>query len=59
MKRNITKSGDSNLDRRAIRQAERERRLAAMQDGRRERAHTFTDRRKEAARKACRGRVTL
>ena len=41
-------------DRRAIRQAERAARIDALRDGRRERAHTFTDRRKESARQACR-----
>lgn len=37
--------------------ARRAERVAAMRDGRRERAVTFTDRRKEASRKACRGRI--
>lgn len=31
--------------------------VEAMRDGRRERAATFTDRRREASRNACRGRV--
>ena len=31
--------------------------VAALRDGKRQRAVTFTDRRKEASRKACRGRV--
>ena len=31
--------------------------VAALRDGKRQRATTFTDRRKEASRKACRGRV--
>jgi len=30
----------------------------ALRDGRRQRAATFTDRKKQASRKACRGRVT-
>lgn len=30
--------------------------VAALRDGKRQRAATFTDRRKEASRKACRGR---
>ena len=30
----------------------------ALRDGRRQRAATFTDRKKQADRKACRGRVT-
>jgi hypothetical protein len=41
----------------AMRRAEREQRVAAMAEGRRERAVTFTDRKKERNRKACRGRV--
>ena len=32
--------------------------VAALRDGKRQRAATFTDRRKEASRRACRGRVT-
>lgn len=38
-------------------EARRAERVAAMRDGRRERAATFADRRKEASRRACRGRV--
>ena len=57
MKRNQIKTGDAAADRKAVRHAERERRLAAMADGRRERAVTFADRRKAANQKACRGRV--
>ena len=34
----------------------RNERLTALRDGRKERAVTFTDRRKEASRKACRGK---
>lgn len=33
--------------------------VAEMREGRRQRAATFTDRRKEADRKACRGRVSI
>ncbi|MFZ4431592.1 MAG: hypothetical protein ACOYOQ_00195 [Microthrixaceae bacterium] len=47
----------SKADLKAIRRAERERRLAALRDGRRQRSVTFKDRKKEAARKACRGRI--
>lgn len=38
----------------ATRIADREARLDAMRDGRRQTAHTFVDRKKEAARRACR-----
>ena len=38
------------------REARREAIVADLRDGRRQRAATFTDRRKEASRKACRGR---
>lgn len=38
------------------RQARREAIVADLRDGRRQRAARFTDRRKEASRKACRGR---
>lgn len=33
--------------------------VAELRDGRRQRAATFTDRKKEQNRKACRGRVTI
>lgn len=33
--------------------------VAEIREGRRQRAVTFTDRRKEASRKACRGRVAI
>lgn len=33
--------------------------MAEMRDGRRQRATTFTNRRKEADKKACRGRVSF
>jgi hypothetical protein len=39
---------------RAARVADRKDRLDAMRDGRRQTAHTFVDRKKEAARRACR-----
>lgn len=42
----------------AAREAERASRLAAMRDGRKIRSVTFTDRKKDANRKACRGRVS-
>jgi len=41
----------------AIRRAQREAYVAALREGRRERAATFTDRRREASRKACRGPI--
>ena len=43
----------------AMRAAERERRVQALREGRVQRAVTFTDRRKQASRNACRGRVIL
>jgi len=42
----------------AARKAERAERVAALRDGRKLRAATFTDRKREYARSACRGRVT-
>lgn len=41
-------------ERRMLRQLNWERNVAEMRDGRRDRATTFTDRRKEASRSACR-----
>lgn len=41
----------------AIHRVEREQRVAAMAEGRRQRAVTFTDRKKDRNRKACRGKV--
>jgi len=41
----------------AMRYVERQRRVAALRDGRRQRAATFTDRRKQASKNACRGQV--
>ena len=41
----------------AMRRAAWEDRLADERDGRRQRAATFTDRKRESSRKACRGRV--
>lgn len=38
----------------AMRRAARADRVSALREGRRERATTFTDRKKEASRKACR-----
>lgn len=40
-----------------MRRANREIELAALRDGRRTRAATFTDRKKEANRKACRNKA--
>lgn len=57
MKRNQIKTGATAADRKAMRHAERERRLAAMADGRLERAATFKDQKKADNRNACRGRV--
>lgn len=42
----------------AARRAAWEQSVQEMRDGRRQRAATFTDRRKETARRACRGRVS-
>jgi hypothetical protein len=39
----------------ATRIAERNARVAAMRDGRRQTSHKFVDRKKEASRRACRG----
>lgn len=41
----------------AARRAARDEYVAAMRDGVRFRAQTFTDRKREASRKACRGRA--
>lgn len=41
----------------AMRRANREVYVQAMREGRRQRAATFTDRKKEQNRKACRGKV--
>ena len=41
----------------AMRQAERAERVAALADGRKQRAHTFADRKKVAAKRACRDRL--
>ena len=41
-------------ERRVLRQLNWERNVAEMRDGRRDRSVTFTDRRKEASRTACR-----
>ena len=38
----------------ALRKAQRDEKVQAMREGRRQRASVFTDRRKEASRKACR-----
>ena len=43
--------------RKARRASARNAELADLRDGRRNRATTFTDRRKEASRRACRGKV--
>lgn len=43
-------------DTKAIRRGTRENVLSALRDGRKVRATTFTNRKKEQARKACRGR---
>ena len=40
----------------AARRAERAERVAALAEGRKQRAHTFADRRKVADKKACRDR---
>jgi hypothetical protein len=54
----MSKSKKHHIDTRAItRRAAWEASVAEMREGRRQRAVTFTDRRKEAARRACRGRV--
>jgi len=39
------------------RRADRERRMAALADGRKTRSVTFTDRKKESNRRECRGKV--
>ena len=44
--------------RKARRASARQVELADLRDGRRNRATTFTDRKKEASRRACRGKVT-
>lgn len=41
------------------RRADREVRMAALADGRKQRAVTFTDRKKAASRNACRGRMAF
>lgn len=52
---------DSNLNQlvMATRRAERAERVEALREGRKLRATRFTDRRKEASRKACRGKVAV
>ena len=54
MKKNKKDSNISTIVR-ATRIADREARVAAMGDGRRQTAHKFVDRKKEASRRACRG----
>jgi hypothetical protein len=41
----------------AMRKAERAERVAALAEGRKQRAHTFADRKKVAAKRACRDRL--
>jgi hypothetical protein len=42
----------------AMRRAERAERVAALADGRKQRAHTFADRTKVASKRACRDRLS-
>lgn len=49
---------NSNTTTKAMKRIAWEANLAEIRDGRRQRATTFVDRRKEASRKACRGRIT-
>lgn len=54
----MSKSKKHTIDTRAIaRRAAWEASVAELRDGRRQRAVTFTDRRKEANRNACRGKI--
>ena len=54
----MKKKRDDNLHQQvmAARRAERAERVAALAEGRKQRAHTFADRRKVADKKACRDR---
>lgn len=49
---------DSNVDQHvmAMRRAERAERVAALAEGRKQRAHTFADRKRVADKRACRDR---
>lgn len=42
----------------AMRRAERAERVAALADGRKQRAHTFADRKRVANKRACRDRLS-
>lgn len=56
----MSKTKKHTIDTRAIaRKAAWEASLTEMREGRRQRAMTFTDRRKEAARRACRGKISI
>jgi hypothetical protein len=52
------KQRDKNLETQimAARRAERAERVAALADGRKQRAHTFADRKRVASKQACRDR---
>lgn len=56
MKKHKDKKISEAVDR--IRQTARAELVSALRDGRVQRAHRFTDKRKEAARRACRGRFS-
>lgn len=56
MKENITINVD--VDRsKTLKRLQREEKVQAMREGRRQRATVFADRRKQASKKACRGKV--
>ena len=56
MKENITINVDVDMSK-ALKRLQREEKVQAMREGRRQRATVFADRRKQASKKACRGKV--
>tara|TARA_R110002020_G_scaffold208157_1_gene413805 strand:- start:117 stop:293 length:177 start_codon:yes stop_codon:yes gene_type:complete len=56
MKEKITINVDVDMSK-ALKRLQREEKVQAMREGRRQRATVFADRRKQASKKACRGKV--
>ncbi len=56
MKEKVTINVDVDMSK-TLKRLQREEKVQAMREGRRQRATVFADRRKQASKKACRGKV--